>query len=277
MNIFPNEAGYQPRVLLLGGTSEIGLAILAALQLPASAEVILAGRDEQRLAAAGKELPAQVRTVPYDATQPEGHQAFVDGLFAEGPGGPGPAATGGQASSVVPPGADRAEGHLDLVISAAGVLVPQADLERDVRRAAEMIETNFTGHVSTLLAVAARMRAQGRGTIVVLSSVAAVRPRKANPVYGSAKAGLDAFARGLADLLHGTGVRVLLVRPGFVTGRMTAGMPPAPLATTPEAVGKATAAALRHGQATVWVPPSLAGLALALKFVPRPIWRRISR
>ena len=192
-----------------------------------------------------------MRTVPYDALETGSHQAFVDGLFAGG--------------------------HLDLVVSAAGVLVPQADLERDVRRAAEMIETNFTGHVSTLLAVAARMRAQGRGTIVVLSSVAAVRPRKANPVYGSAKAGLDAFARGLADLLHGTGVRVLLVRPGFVTGRMTAGMPPAPLATTPEAVGKATAAALRRGQATVWVPPSLAGLALALRLVPRPLWRRISR
>jgi decaprenylphospho-beta-D-erythro-pentofuranosid-2-ulose 2-reductase len=251
MSFFPNGAGFVPRVLLLGGTSEIGLAILAALDLPANAEVVLAGRDEQRLAAAGKELPAQVRTVPYDALDTASHQAFVDGLFTEGPP--------------------------DLVISAAGVLVPQADLERDVRRAAALIETNFTGHVSTLLAVAAQMRAQGRGTIVVLSSVAAVRPRKANPVYGSAKAGLDAFARGLADLLHGTGVRVLLVRPGFVTGRMTAGMPPAPLATTPEAVGKATAAALRRGRSTVWVPPALAGVAFALKLVPRPLWRRISR
>jgi decaprenylphospho-beta-D-erythro-pentofuranosid-2-ulose 2-reductase len=245
MNFLQNEPGFVPRVLLLGGTSEIGLAIVAALGLPAGAEVILAGRDEQRLAAAGKSLPSQVRTVPYDATRPE------DRVFAGG--------------------------HVDLVISAAGVLVPQADLERDVRQAAAMIETNFTGHVSTLLAVAARMRAQGRGTIVVLSSVAAVRPRKANPVYGSAKAGLDAFARGLADRLHGTGVRVLLVRPGFVTGRMTAGMPPAPLATTPEAVGRATAAALRRGQATVWVPPSLAGLAYGLRLIPRPLWRRISR
>jgi len=251
LTIFPNEAGFVPRVLLLGGTSEIGLAILAALGLPADAEVILAGRDEQRLAAAGKTLPSQVRTLLYDSTQPGGHQAFVDAVFAGG--------------------------RVDLVISAAGVLVPQADLERDVRQAAAMIETNFTGHVSTLLAVAARMRSQGRGTIVVLSSVAAVRPRKANPVYGSAKAGLDAFARGLADRLHGTGVRVLLVRPGFVTGRMTAGMPPAPLATTPEAVGRATAAALRRGRATVWVPPSLAGLAYGLKLIPRPLWRRISR
>jgi decaprenylphospho-beta-D-erythro-pentofuranosid-2-ulose 2-reductase len=251
MNFFPNEPGYQPRVMLIGGTSEIGLAILTALGLPANAEIILAGRDEQRLAAAGKELPGQVRTVAYDAVETGSHQAFADGVFADG--------------------------HVDLVISAAGVLVPQAELDRDVRRAAAMIETNFTGHVSTLLAVAGRMREQGRGTIVVLSSVAAVRPRRANPVYGSAKAGLDAFARGLADFLHGTGVRVLLVRPGFVTGRMTAGMPPAPLATTPEAVGKATAAALRRGQDTVWVPPALAGLALALKLVPRPVWRRISR
>src|SRR5215470_6909041 len=103
MTFFPNEAGFVPRVLLLGGTSEIGLAILAALGLPASAEVILAGRDEQRLAAAGKELPAQVRTVPYDALDTGTRQAFVDGLFDAG--------------------------HLDLVVSAAGVLVPQADLE----------------------------------------------------------------------------------------------------------------------------------------------------
>jgi len=237
--------------MLIGGTSEIGLAILAALGLPANVEIILAGRDEQRLAAAGKELPGHVRTVSYDAVDTQSHQAFVDAVFAEG--------------------------HLDLVISAAGVLIPQADLDRDVQRAAALIETNFTGHVSTLLAVGARMRAQGRGTIVVLSSVAAVRPRRANPVYGSAKAGLDAFARGFADRLHGTGVRVVLVRPGFVTGRMTAGMPPAPLATTPEAVGRATAAALRRGQDTVWVPPALAGLALALKLVPRPLWRRVSR
>jgi decaprenylphospho-beta-D-erythro-pentofuranosid-2-ulose 2-reductase len=239
------------RVLLLGGTSEIGLAILAALGLPADAEVILAGRDEQRLAAAGKELSANVRAVAYDAVDTDAHQAFVDQVFAEGP--------------------------VDLVISAAGILVPQADLERDVRRAAAMIETNFTGHVTTLLAVAARMRAQGRGTIVVLSSIAANRPRKANPVYGATKAGLDAFARGLADRLHGTGVRVLLVRPGFVTGRMTAGMTPAPLATTPAKVGAATAAALRGRKAAVWVPAPLAGLALALRLIPRPLWRRIEQ
>ncbi len=256
MTFFPNGPGLAPRILLLGGASELGLAILAALDLTENAEVILAGRDSQRLAAAAKELsaqprPAQVRTVSYDAADTGAHQAFADGIFAEGP--------------------------LDLVISAAGVLIPQPDLEADVRRAAEMIDANFTGHVTTLLAIAKHLRAQGRGTIVVLSSVAAVRPRKANFVYGAAKAALDAFARGLADSLHGSGVRVLLVRPGFVIGRMTAGMPPAPLATTPAKVGAATAAALRSGKPSVWVPAPLAPMAVALRLVPRPAWRRVER
>jgi decaprenylphospho-beta-D-erythro-pentofuranosid-2-ulose 2-reductase len=251
MKISPNGQGLVSRVLLLGGTSEIGLAILASLDLPASAEVILAGRDEERLATAGKALSCRVRTVPYDATLTRCHQALIDDIFAAGP--------------------------LDLVISAAGILVPQTDLEHDVQRAATMVDANFTGHVTTLLAVAAGLRAQGHGTIVVLSSVAAVRPRKANFVYGATKAALDAFARGLADSLHGSGIRVVLVRPGFVTGRMTAGMPPAPLATTPAKVGTATAAALRGGKPSVWVPAPLAGLAVLLRLIPRPAWRRVSR
>jgi decaprenylphospho-beta-D-erythro-pentofuranosid-2-ulose 2-reductase len=251
MSIFPAGAGAAPRIVLLGGTSEIGLAILAALDAPAGAEVILAGRDSQRLAAAGKQLRYQVRTAAYDAAETGGHQAFADAIFAAGP--------------------------VHLVISAAGLLIPQPELERDVRRAATMIDTNFTGHVTTLLAIAGHLRVQRQGTIVVLSSVAAIRPRRANFVYGAAKSALDAFARGLADSLHGSGVRVVLVRPGFVTGRMTSGLPPAPLATTPEKVGAATAAALRGRRAAIWVPAPLAGLAVALRATPRPLWRRISR
>src|SRR5215470_11526651 len=186
----PNVSGRGSRVLLLGGTSEIGLAILSALDLAPGTEVILAGRDPQRLEAAGKTLNRPVTVARYDAMDTGGHQAFADQVCAAGVPG--------------------------LVI------------------AATMIETNFTGHVTALLAFGEHMRRRGSGTIVVLSSVAAVRPRKFNPVYGAAKAGLDAFARGFADELHGTGVRLLFVRPGFVIGRMTEGMTSAPLATTPE-------------------------------------------
>ncbi len=241
--------GRYRRVLLLGGTSEIGQEILAALRLPPGAEVLLAGRDEPRMAAAAQPLPCRVRTLPFDATALGTHQAVLEKAFAAGP--------------------------VDLVISAAGVLTPQQVLDGDPFQAGLLVQTNFTGHVTTLLGAAARLRGQGHGTIVVLSSVAAIRPRRANFVYGSAKAGLDAFARGLADSLHGTGVRVLLVRPGFVIGRMTDGLTSAPLATTPAAVGAAVADALNGHAAVTWVPGQLSVLAAALKLVPRPLWRRL--
>jgi decaprenylphospho-beta-D-erythro-pentofuranosid-2-ulose 2-reductase len=243
------------RVLLLGGTSEIGLAILSALDLAPDDEVVLAGRDVARLAAAGKTLScSHVSVVAYDATDTGAHQAFADSVDVGAP---------------------------DLVIAATGILIPQPSVEADVSLAATMIETNFTGQVTTLLALGAQMKARGSGTIVVLSSVAAIRPRKFNSVYGAAKAGLDAFARGYADSLYGTGVRVLLVRPGFVTGRMTAGMASAPLATTPERVGVAVASALRDSasrrDAAVWVPARLAGLAAVMRLVPRAVWRKLNR
>lgn len=243
--------GRPARVLLLGGTSEIGLAILSALRLPQDAQITLAGRDEQRLAAAGKELPYQSTPLVFDATDTASHQEVIGQVFDAGP--------------------------VDLVIAATGLLTPQPELDVDPVKAAVMIDTNFTGHVTTLLAAAGRMRAQRSGTIVVLSSVAAIRPRKANYVYGGAKAGLDAFARGLADALDGSGVRVLLVRPGFVIGKMTAGMSPAPLSSTPEQVAEAVAAALEGGATEIWVPRSLAVFALALRLVPRPMWRRMRR
>jgi decaprenylphospho-beta-D-erythro-pentofuranosid-2-ulose 2-reductase len=244
------HAGRFRRVLLLGGTSEIGLAILAALPVTEQTEVLLAGRDEERIRAAAK-LGCQLRTIRYDATDIASHAAFAADIVTAGP--------------------------IDLVVSAAGVLTSQEQLEASPDLAGQLIETNFTGHVSTLLALAGHMRDEHAGTIVILSSIAAIRPRKANFVYGAAKAGLDAFARGLADSLHGTGVRVLLVRPGFVIGRMTAGMDPAPLATTPDRVGAAVAAALAGTATVVWVPPGIRLLAVAARLLPRPLWRRLRR
>jgi len=234
---------------LLGGTSEIGLAILSSLGLGSDTEVILAGRDQQRLEAAGKSLNRPVTVALYDAVQTDAHRAFADQVCAEG----------------VP----------DLVIAATGILIPQEQAERDIRLAATMIETNFTGHVTALLAFGEAMRKRGSGTIVVLSSIAAVRPRKFNSVYGATKAALDAFARGYADSLHGTGVRVLLVRPGFVIGKMTEGMSPAPLATTPDKIGAMVATALRGNRSVVWVPAPLVGLATVMKLIPRPLWRTL--
>jgi NAD(P)-dependent dehydrogenase (short-subunit alcohol dehydrogenase family) len=168
-------------------------------------------------------------------------------------------------------------GPLDVVVVAFGVLGDQARAERDAAHAAAVVHTDYTAHVGVLTELATLLRAQGRGTIVVFSSVAGVRVRRANYVYGSAKAGLDGFASGLSDALAGSGVRLLLVRPGFVIGRMTEGMSPAPFSSTPDQVADATVRALGAGRGEVWVPAVLRVIFGGLRLLPRAIWRRMPR
>src|SRR5439155_2924525 len=138
-----------------------------------------------------------------------------------------------------------------------GVLGDQETCEKDANAAVEVLTVNFVGAASAGLASARQLRAQGHGVLAVLSSVAGERARRANFVYGSSKAGLDAFFQGLGDALAGTGASVMIVRPGFVHTKMTEGLDPAPLATTPEAVAEAIVRGLERGSEIVWVPPAL--------------------
>ena len=138
-------------------------------------------------------------------------------------------------------------------------------------------EVNYVGAVSAGLRLADRVRRQGHGTIVVLSSVAGVRPRSSNFVYGSTKAALDAFAQGLGDALVDAGGRVMVVRPGFVHTRMTAGMEAQPFSTTPEAVAEAIVRGLQRNQEVVWVPPVLRIVFGVMRVLPRPLWRVVSK
>jgi NAD(P)-dependent dehydrogenase (short-subunit alcohol dehydrogenase family) len=168
-------------------------------------------------------------------------------------------------------------GSLDVVVVAFGVLGDQQRAERDAAHALAVVHTDYVAHVSVLTHLANLLRGQGSRQLVVFSSVAGVRVRRANYVYGSAKAGLDGFASGLADALAGSGVHLLLVRPGFVVGRMTEGMRPAPFSSTPDQVAKATVSALRRGRDVVWVPPVLRLVFGVMRLLPRSIWRRLPR
>ncbi len=246
--------GRPQSVLVLGGSSEIAQAILDKLVPARCRTVVLAGREGTRLSQAvdrAKANGADVsEAVPFEATDVAGHGQFVDQVF------------------------DRF-GDIDLVIVAAGVLGDQDHDEVDPVAAAAVIDTNFTGPASAMLAVAARLRHQGHGRLVVLSSVAGLRARRANFIYGSSKAGLDAFCQGLGDALEGSGVRVMIVRPGFVVGRMTEGMTPAPFATIPETVANAVVAGIASGAGVVYVPPALRGVFAAMRVLPRVVWRRL--
>ncbi len=167
------------------------------------------------------------------------------------------------------------DGDVDLVMIAFGVLGDQAVSEADSAAARAVVQTNFTGVVSVMVPVVRRLRAQGHGTVVVFSSVAAERPRAANFIYGASKAGVDAFSQGFSDALAGTGVSVLTVRPGFVHTKMTHGLKAAPLSTSPEVVAERVLHGLRTGAHTVWAPAPLRGLMSVLRHLPRPVFRRL--
>ncbi|RSN63286.1 oxidoreductase [Amycolatopsis sp. WAC 04182] len=243
-------------VLVLGGRSEIGLAVAERLAKGGARRIVLAARrsadleaESRRLLAAGAET---VEAVEFDADDLAGHGPFLEKVVAD-------------------------HGPLDVVVTAFGILGDQARAEADAAHAVAIVHTDYVAHVSVLTHVANVLREQGSGSLVVFSSVAGVRVRRANYVYGSAKAGLDGFASGLADALHGTGVHLLLVRPGFVIGRMTEGMSPAPFSSTPDQVADATVAALRTRRGTVWVPGLLRLVFSVMRVVPRAIWRRMPR
>ena len=241
-------------VVIFGGRSEIGLEL--ATRLAPGATVLLAARradkldDEVVAVRAAGAVAVHVRE--FDADDLASHEPLIDSIVAE-------------------------LGPIGTAVLAFGILGDQARAEKDPAHAAAIVHTDFVAQVTLLTALANTMRAAGSGRIVAFSSIAGVRVRRANYVYGSAKLGLDGFCGGLADALHGTGVHLLIVRPGFVIGRMTEGMPPAPFSRTPAQVATAAARALHKGRGAVWVPAPLGLLAFAFRMTPRFVWRRMPR
>ncbi|MCH9667806.1 MAG: SDR family NAD(P)-dependent oxidoreductase [Actinomycetia bacterium] len=243
-------------LVVFGGRSEIGVEV--ARRLAPGATVVLAARrpedlDEQ-VAILKQAGAVAVHTERFDADDLASHPGIVEAITA----GHGPIGT---------------------AVLAFGILGDQARAETDPHHAAAIAHTDYVAQVSLLTVLAHTMRSAGRGTLVVFSSVAGVRVRRANYVYGSAKAGLDGFCSGLADALHGSSVRLLLVRPGFVVGRMTQGMSPAPFSSTPAQVAVATVRALARGggSRTVWVPWILKPVFAGMELMPRWMWRRLPR
>lgn len=239
-------------VLVLGGNSEIALAIVDRLVEGRTRRVVLAVREPDsarrsvdRLTAVGVDATA----IAFDALQPETHAEVLGAVFAEG--------------------------DIDLVISAFGILGSQPEFDADPMFALRAINANFGGAVTSGLIVADHLRRQGHGTLLMITSIAALRGRADNYVYGSTKAGQDLFAQGLGDALVGSGARVVVVRPGFVHTKMTEGMKPAPFSTTPDKVAEVVVEGLTKGRELIYAPSILRYVFAGLIHAPRPIWRRL--
>jgi len=244
-----NALGEAQSVLLLGGTSDIGNAILNALAPTRLERIVLTGRDPEALPSSHGDLT--VERVRVDVESPQETATALDGVFASG--------------------------EIDIAILAVGLLGDQGADERDADRMAQVLRVNGVATAHAALTIFRRMADQGHGTLIVLSSIAAVRPRRANFIYGAGKATLDAVAQGLIEVGRECGVRVILVRPGFVRTRMTLGMPEAPFTVDPADVAKDVVEAMRKQRSIVYSPAAVGAVAAALKVMPRPLLRRLPR
>lgn len=247
--------GNVQRVVILGGTSDIALATVVKLtQERPGVQVTLAARPGERRAAAAAVLEArnmQVTEVDLEATDRSSYGRAIASAFEAG-------------------------GDVDVVMVAFGLLGDQEHAWQNVDAALELVQVNYAAAVGCGVLVAERLRSQGHGSIIAMSSVAGERPRRSNFVYGSTKAGMDAFYTGLGDALAPDGIQVLVVRPGFVQTKMTAGLSAAPLSQTPEGVAEVIVAGLRAGRRTVWAPPAMRWVMSVLRHLPRPVFQRLS-
>ena len=249
-----DAVGNPQTILLLGGTSEIGLAICERYLRNAPAHIVLAalpddpGREDAvaQMQAAGAK---SVRLVDFDALATDSHPGVIDECFSAG--------------------------DVDVAIVAFGLLGDAEELWQNQRKAVQIAEINYTAAVSVGVLVGEKMRSQGFGQIIAMSSAAGERVRRSNFVYGSTKAGLDGFYLGLGEALREYGVHVLVIRPGQVRTWMSAHVKEAPLTVDKEYVADLAVTASAKGKDLVWAPGAFRYVMMVLRHIPRAIFRKL--
>ena len=249
-----DAVGNPDRILLLGGTSEIGLAIVTEYLAHSPADVVLAcqpgdDRVDACVAALRTAGARDVLALDFDAAEHASHPAVIEQAWDGG--------------------------DVDVAIVAFGILGDQEELWQNQPKAVLECDVNFTGAVSVGVLVGQRMRSQGFGQIIAMSSAAGEKVRRSNFVYGATKAGLDGFYRNLGLALEESGVNVLVIRPGQVRTRMSAGVKEAPLTVDKQDVATLAVESAKKGKSLVWAPPAFQYVMLALKHIPAPIFKKL--
>jgi short-subunit dehydrogenase len=240
-------------VLVVGATSAIAREAARAFA-ESGARLFLTGRSESRLAEIADDLRVRgaerVETAILDMTDLAQHAAVVRA-------------------------ADESLGELDAVLVAHGTLPDQTACEGSVELTLAALAVNLTSTIALLTRLASLFEERGRGTIAVLTSVAGERGRRSNYVYGTAKAGLNVFLQGLRNRLHGAGVAVVTIKPGFVDTPMTAHLPKNLLFADPRDVGRAVHRAMLEGRDVVYVPWFWRPVMAGIRSIPEGIFKRL--
>lgn len=240
------------RVLALGATSAIAEATLRLLA-ERGASFFLVGRSAAKLAAVRDDLVTRgaqgAATCVMDLDNTDAHPAMLQQAIAS-------------------------LGGIDMALIAHGVLGDQAEAQRDFHAAHHVLHTNFVSAVSLVNGLANYFEAERQGVLAVISSVAGDRGRKSNYIYGASKAGLDTVLQGVRHRLHGIGVQVLTIKPGFVATPMTAHLAPSPLFAAPAQVARDIISAIQRRKSVLYTPRFWAPVMFAVRSAPARLFHR---
>lgn len=240
-----------PTALILGATSDMAVAI-AEKFASKGYNIQLAARNVTRLEPLQSDLAikysSRVSIHEFDALSFDSHAAFFE----------------------------EVQPKPDVTVCVFGLLGENEAAAADWTEASKIINTNYTGAVSILNVVARYYSQQKHGVIVGISSVAGVRGRQSNYLYGSAKAGFTAYLSGLRNKLYQSNVHVVTVQPGFVYTKMTENLKlPQALTATPQEVADAVYHAVIKKKNVVYVKWYWKYIMAVIKNVPEFVFKKM--
>ncbi|EQD69946.1 short-chain dehydrogenase/reductase sdr [mine drainage metagenome] len=171
--------------------------------------------------------------------------------------------------------AEKALGHIDILLIAHGTLSNQRACEASFEECMKELETNCFSVLSLLTHAANIFEAQRSGTIAVIGSVAGDRGRQSNYVYGTAKAAVATFLQGLRNRLHPVGVQVLTIKPGFVDTPMTAHFKKGLLWASPELISAGIYRSIRKKKDVVYIPWFWRWILFGIKMLPESLFKKM--
>lgn len=171
--------------------------------------------------------------------------------------------------------ANRYLQQIDVALLCHGVLPDQAAVETDFNLALRSINTNGLSVISLLTEIARSMSQQGCGTIAVITSVAGMRGRQPNYVYGAAKALVSVYLQGLRGRLHNHNVHVMDIKPGLVDSPMTARFEKGPLWSAPELIAEKIVRGIAAKKHTVYAPGYWRYIMYVVIAIPEIIFKRM--
>ncbi len=170
-----------------------------------------------------------------------------------------------------------ASGSVDIVLIAHGWLSDQQTCQADLAFCRESLEVNAVSPALFAEAFAGHFATAGRGTIAIIGSVAGDRGRKANYTYGACKGFLARYAEGMEHRFAGTGVKIVLIKPGPTDTPMAANLKAqGKRLASAERVAQATVTAIRRGRPVAYAPAIWQAIMLIVRHIPRVVFNRLS-